>query len=82
MSIFSKIKDAIFGHKAEAAPVPAAEAPAIPMNDAAPASATWGETPSWLAIAPMPPVCCRIEIRSLAAMVCPPAAAIGRPDRA
>ena len=37
MSIFSKIKDAIFGHKAEAVPVPAAEAPAIPMNDAAPA---------------------------------------------
>ena len=37
MSIFSKIKDAIFGHKAEAAPVPAAETPAIPMNDAAPA---------------------------------------------
>ena len=39
MSIFSKIKDAIFGHKAEAAPAPAAEAPAIPMNDAAPAPA-------------------------------------------
>ena len=39
MSIFSKIKDAIFGHKAEAAPTAAAEAPAIPMNDAAPASA-------------------------------------------
>ena len=37
MSIFSKIKDAIFGHKAEAVPVPAAETPAIPMNDAAPA---------------------------------------------
>ena len=36
MSIFSKIKDAIFGHKAEAAPV---EGPAIPMNDAAPATA-------------------------------------------
>ncbi len=40
MSIFSKIKDAIFGHKAEAAPAPTAEAPAIPMNDAAPAPAT------------------------------------------
>ena len=39
MSIFSKIKDAIFGHKAEAAPTAAAEAPAIPMNDAAPAPA-------------------------------------------
>ena len=37
MSIFSKIKDAIFGHKAEAAPVPTADIPAIPMNDAAPA---------------------------------------------
>ena len=36
MSIFSKIKDAIFGHKAEATP---AEAPEIPMNDAAPAAA-------------------------------------------
>ncbi|MFM5885470.1 MAG: DUF3597 domain-containing protein [Novosphingobium sp.] len=35
MSIFSKIKDAIFGHKAEAAPAPAPEASAIPM-DAAP----------------------------------------------
>ena len=40
MSIFSKIKDAIFGHKAEAAPAPTAETPAIPMNDAAPAPAT------------------------------------------
>ncbi len=39
MSIFSKIKDAIFGHKAEAAPAPTAETPAIPMNDAAPAPA-------------------------------------------
>ena len=39
MSIFSKIKDAIFGHKAEAAPTAAADAPAIPMNDAGPTSA-------------------------------------------
>ena len=38
MSIFSKIKDAIFGHKAQAA-TPAADAPAIPMTDAAPAAA-------------------------------------------
>ena len=36
MSIFSSIKDAIFGHKAEAA-TPPADAPAIPMADAAPA---------------------------------------------
>ena len=35
MSIFSSIKDAIFGHKAEAA-TPPADAPAIPMADAAP----------------------------------------------
>ena len=39
MSIFSKIKDAIFGHKAEAASAPAAATPAIPMNDAVPAAA-------------------------------------------
>ena len=39
MSIFSKIKDAIFGRKAEAAPAPTAETPAIPMNDAARAPA-------------------------------------------
>ena len=33
MSIFGRIKDAIFGHKAEAAtPPPAAEASAIPMD--------------------------------------------------
>ena len=38
MSIFSKIKDAIFGHKAAAA-TPATEAPAMPMADAAPATA-------------------------------------------
>ncbi len=39
MSIFSKIKGAIFGHKEEA-PAPAAEAPAIPMAtpEAAPAA--------------------------------------------
>ena len=38
MSIFSKIKDAIFGKKAEAAtPAPSA-APAIPMAEAAPAA--------------------------------------------
>lgn len=38
MSIFSSIKDAIFGHKAEAAPVPvAAEAEAVPAA-AAPAA--------------------------------------------
>ena len=36
MSIFSSIKDAIFGHKAQAA-TPSADAPAIPM--AAPAAA-------------------------------------------
>lgn len=36
MSIFSKIKDAIFGRKAEAAPV--AEPSAIPMAEAAPAA--------------------------------------------
>ena len=35
MSIFSSIKNAIFGHKAEAAtPPPAATNPAIPMNSA------------------------------------------------
>ncbi len=34
MSIFSKIKDAIFGHKAEAA-TPPVDAPAIPMTEAA-----------------------------------------------
>ena len=38
MSIFSAIKDAIFGHKAQAA-TPPADAPAIPMTDAAPAAA-------------------------------------------
>jgi len=39
MSIFGRIKDAIFGRKAEAAtPPPAAEAPAIPMTPAAPAA--------------------------------------------
>jgi hypothetical protein len=38
MSIFSKIKDAIFGKKAEAATPPAA-APAIPMGQAQPAPA-------------------------------------------
>ena len=35
MGFFSKIKDAIFGHKAEAA-TPPAEAPAIPMAQATP----------------------------------------------
>ena len=35
MSIFSSIKDAIFGHKAQAA-TPPADAPAIPMTEAAP----------------------------------------------
>ena len=44
MSIFSSIKDAIFGHKAAAAPAPtaaaAAETPAIPLAaEAAPAAA-------------------------------------------
>ena len=34
MSIFSAIKNAIFGHKAEAA-TPPADAPAIPMTEAA-----------------------------------------------
>lgn len=38
MSFFSKIKDAIFGKKAEAA-TPPADAPAIPMEQAAPAPA-------------------------------------------
>jgi Domain of unknown function (DUF3597) len=38
MSFFSKIKDAIFGKKAEAA-TPPADAPAIPMAEAAPAAA-------------------------------------------
>ncbi len=38
MSIFSSIKDAIFGHKAQAV-TPTSEAPAIPMTDAAPAAA-------------------------------------------
>ncbi|MFM5948672.1 MAG: DUF3597 domain-containing protein [Novosphingobium sp.] len=38
MSFFSKIKDAIFGKKAEAA-TPPADAPAIPMAEAAPAPA-------------------------------------------
>ena len=38
MSIFSKIKDAIFGHKAEAA-TPPADAPAIPMGGTASAAA-------------------------------------------
>ncbi len=37
MSIFSKIKDAIFGHKAQAATAPATANPAIPMG-AAPAA--------------------------------------------
>lgn len=36
MSIFGRIKDAIFGKKAEAA-TPAAQAPAIPMGQAQPA---------------------------------------------
>jgi hypothetical protein len=39
MGFFSKIKDAIFGHKAEAA-TPPADAPAIPMAEAAPAPAS------------------------------------------
>lgn len=38
MSIFSKIKEAIFGKKAEAA-TPPADSPAIPMAQAAPAPA-------------------------------------------
>lgn len=37
MSIFSKIKDAIFGHKAQAA-TPPADAPTIPMTEAATAA--------------------------------------------
>ncbi|MFM5893501.1 MAG: DUF3597 domain-containing protein [Novosphingobium sp.] len=45
MSIFSKIKDAIFGHKAEATPAPAVEAPAIPMNDTAPAPTSVAAAP-------------------------------------
>jgi hypothetical protein len=44
MSIFGKIKDAIFGKKAEAAtPPPAAEASAIPMNSAPAAPAALSE---------------------------------------
>lgn len=39
MSIFGKIKDFVFGKKAEAATPPATEAPAIPMAEAAPAPA-------------------------------------------
>ncbi len=39
MSIFSKIKDAIFGHKAQAAPAPTPEAAAAPVEAvAAPAA--------------------------------------------
>lgn len=38
MSIFSSIKNAIFGHKAEAAPAPAAAAPTAPAPSAAPAA--------------------------------------------
>ncbi len=38
MSIFSKIKDAIFGHKAEAATPPADVAPAVAPPTAAPAA--------------------------------------------
>ena len=38
MSIFSAIKDAIFGHKAQAATQPS-DAPAIPMSDATSSSA-------------------------------------------
>lgn len=40
MSIFGKIKDAIFGHKAEAAPAPAAPAPEAAPAAAAPAAPT------------------------------------------
>ena len=50
MSIFGKIKDAIFGHKAEAAPVPppaaapaAAPAPAVAPPAAAPEPATMSQ---------------------------------------
>lgn len=39
MSIFSRIKEAIFGKPAQAAPVPA-DSPAIPMAEAAPQPAT------------------------------------------
>jgi hypothetical protein len=39
MSFFSKIKEAIFGKKAQAATPPPADAPAIPMAEAAPAAA-------------------------------------------
>jgi hypothetical protein len=40
MSIFSMIKDAIFGHKAQAATLaPDTESPAIPMDQAAPSAA-------------------------------------------
>lgn len=38
MSIFSKIKDAIFGHKAEAAPVPAPTDAPVAAPEAAPAA--------------------------------------------
>ena len=49
MSIFGKIKDSIFGHKAKAAPPPAAaapaEPPAIPMATQSPSPAA--PAPSW-----------------------------------
>lgn len=38
MSIFGRIKDAIFGKKAEAAPAPKAAAPAAPATPTAPAA--------------------------------------------
>ena len=38
MSIFSKIKDAIFGHKAEAAPIPAPTEAPVAAPEAAPAA--------------------------------------------
>ena len=46
MSIFGKIKDAIFGHKAQAAPAPAAPVAPTPQNQqAAPAPAPEQATP-------------------------------------
>lgn len=60
MSIFSKIRDAIFGHKAEAAPAPAA-----PVAPAAPApEATVSAAP---AVAPMSAVDVEAVLTGLAA---------------
>jgi Domain of unknown function (DUF3597) len=55
MSIFGKIKDAIFGHKAEAATPPApTETPAIPLDTAPAAPAPVGEVDVLANLAAMP----------------------------